>query len=248
MSLMQSLRCSLLCFCGLGSLVSLDAPLSAAKREALELWAGHFPGLCPWDGNMLIRNNGGLISGICLDERRRGYQPKFFFHNLAVPFPDVSLSYAVPLRGRHGIAKEVGFGDSSEACIHDFRAQVPIDVEVTLDFFVRHVAAAWHGEFGPAGQAMLAPNFLRDVITLGFEAESYYLDVVDEVCEALPSLPRTNFHIVGSPEKWKEQLLEVLRSPIEVSVRQNSGELGLPDLPDGGLLVTVIREFWKLFF
>ena len=31
MSLMKSLRCSLLCFCGLGSLVSLDAPLSAQQ-------------------------------------------------------------------------------------------------------------------------------------------------------------------------------------------------------------------------
>lgn len=214
------------------------------KREALAEWAGHFPDLVPWKNQFLIRRNGGLLSGICLDELRdpNAYKPTFFFHNLLVPSPVVTLSYAAPLLLR-GVYKPVKYGDPGES-IATFKKQLPIDQEPSLASFIAHVSAACAGKFG--AQAIYVPHFFRDVITLGSTRESYYLGVIEKCAKAIETLPGINLNLIGSVAEWQADVRHHASCDTDVSIAEQLSKLKLPELSDAGLRVEIVDEFWKL--
>jgi hypothetical protein len=214
------------------------------QRSALQEWAEQFPDFTPWKNQFLIRRNGGLISGICLDKLRdpNAYKPTFFFHNLLVPSPVVTLAYAAPLLSR-GVYKPVKYGHIGES-IKEFRMQVPIDEIPSISKFVDHVSASRAGKHG--AQAIYIPHFFRDVITLGISQEPRYLETIDTAVEVISNLSGINLNLIGSIADWKFELLQLANRDSTAAITDQIKKLKLPAISDGGFRVETVVDFWNI--
>jgi hypothetical protein len=220
------------------------------KKAALEGWALHFPHLRSWKNQFLVKRNGGLVSGICLDETRdpKAYDPKFFFHNLLVPFPVMTIAYQAPLV-LAGVAKRLRYGNPAEEVIHKFKEHLPLSQTGSLTFerFVEHVIAARHGAFG--AQGVYLPHVFRDIITLGSAAgdAAYYRSTLGIAAAKLEATSGFNLAIIGSVHQWRKNVEAAIEQNHEAVAEEQRTALGLPELPDGGLLYQRVENFWECF-
>ena len=215
------------------------------KRAALGQWAEYFEGFESWKNQYLIRRNGGLISGICLDETRdpSAYKPTFFFHNLLIPSPVLTLAYAAPYLVR-GVYKPVKYGTPVDELVPSFREQVPmLSGEVTMLSFVAHAKAAHQGKFG--AQAVYLPHFFRDVITLGvcFGESDYYRRSVHDAASMIGNTNGINMNLIGSVEEWQREIERIVDKDCSRSIDENLQQLQLPQLEDRGLVVERIENY-----
>lgn len=217
------------------------------KRAALTQWSEQFVDFVKWKDKFLICLSGGLISGICLDETRDpgAYKPTFFFHNLLVDSPVVTLSYAAPYV-KNGVYKPVKYGASIEGIVPDFKEQVPALTSgpLTMASFISHVRDAQNGRFG--AQAIYVPNFFRDVITLGvcFGDSNYYRQSISDAVSVIKTKPGINMNIIGSAEKWRDDIQAIVRRDCMNVIASHIEKLRLPALEDRGLSVEVIEKYW----
>lgn len=218
------------------------------KRDLLAKWSAHFPLHQSWKDQFLVRRNGPLLSGICLDLCRdpKTYKPTLFFHNLIVPSPVITLAYAAPLLSR-GVNKPLRYAAFSEADVKEFKCQLTLSCEeLTFDKFFNHVVAARAGKLGT--QAVYLPHALRDVIVVGsfLGDASYYLSVLDHCAEEIEHEPGLNLHIIGSIGQWKESVRDLIGLNYEAAIKKECERHGLAPLPDLGMTYRRPENFWEL--
>jgi len=175
--------------------------------------------------------------------RWRSNSPTFFFHNLLVPSPVLTLSYGSSLLSPRGVKKEVKYSAPGES-ITEFKNQMPISLEPTLANFIYYVLDVKSGKYGVA--AVFVPHFFLDVITLGSSGEAYYLGTIERCAQFIETLSNINFNIIGSVVEWKTHVEHYSNLNAEMSIVENSRELKLPELNDGGLQIDVVENFWEL--
>lgn len=217
------------------------------KKATIEEWASQFTGLEIWKNQFLIRRNGPLIAGICLDEMRdsKTYKPTAFFHNLLIPFPVVSLSYAAPLTSR-GMYLPLKYGGVNEEQVSQFKAQVPwLSEGLSFASFVGHIRAARSGKFG--AQAIYLPHAFRDIASVGAclgDAE-YYNSTLSDAAAAIAEVPNLNLNLIGSVDAWRQETSAILESDFESLVQSNLRKLKLSDLKDDGMPFERIENYWS---
>jgi hypothetical protein len=221
------------------------------KKEALAQWNEHFPELKPWKTQHLLRRNGPLLSGICLD--RTGdpgiYKPTYFIHNLLIPFPVISLSYRAPLLDEYGY-KSVRYGIEGVQVadlVGGFREQVGIlGKDISMPNFVSHARKVRAGKFGM--DTVFLPHLMSDVITIGsIDGDEYYRQTIGDAVSALERRGGPVNNIIGSIQEWKEGLLALLeRRNWVAAVEEEARTHGLPELEDHGFAVERVEEYWKI--
>ncbi|MCP4122645.1 MAG: hypothetical protein GY751_12905 [Bacteroidetes bacterium] len=217
------------------------------KRYSQDLWGSYFGGLKKWGDQFLIRKNGPLISGICLDRTRdpEFYIPTFFYHNLLVQSSVVKLSYAAPLLSR-GVPMALKYCESVEEFAAQLKTQVEaLDEKQTFSKFVNHIAAARRGDFGP--QAVYLPHALRDVILLGgfLGDKEYYESTIDDAAKIIIDTPNINLNMVGSIEEWKETITNLLRQNFNNAIEEHNSELSFPNLDDNEISYSRLKRYWE---
>lgn len=202
------------------------------RRTTLAVWAQALPQYRPWRDRHLLRRFGPLVAGICLDALRdpRRYAPTFFLHNLAAPWPTLTMGYPAPLMAR-GVARRLVHGQPIEQAVQDFVGQVPDIGTAAYGFtdFVAHVRLALHGRFGPVG--VYLPHVYRDVALLGAHGGDvdFFARSLDDACDRLRRQERLNLAPIGSIEAWRADLAARLPAVTGALVEANRGALKLPD-------------------
>lgn len=223
---------------------------AARKKETLNMWGAHFPSHSLWKGQFLIRRNGPVISGLCLNETRDKdyYKPTFFIHNLLVPFPVISLSYAAPLLSR-GVSKSLKYGLPVDDEARGFLEQVPVSQELlTFKKFFEHVVGAYRGLHGNI--SVYLPHALRDIIVIGSSLgdADFYSSCIDDVTEVIESKSKTvNMQIIGSVAHWKEMVKSLIWQDHESVIKAEIHAHKLPEMEDLGMDYHRVSDFWTHF-
>ncbi|WKJ90896.1 hypothetical protein QZJ86_01855 [Methylomonas montana] len=215
------------------------------KRESLEEWSAYFPLYQKWKDQFLIQRNGGVLSGICLDTTRdpKTYKPTFFFHNLLVPSPTITLAYATPLLVR-GVYKPLKYGVSADVDIRDFKNQIKVACEpITFGIFFDHVMEAQR-----CGRGYL-PNTLRDLIIVGSSLgdRDYYVSTLEDAASAIEAKSGINLSIIGSISEWSNTVGSLIKQDHDGTISKQIEVHRLPALEDRGMPYRRIEEFWKSF-
>lgn len=201
------------------------------RAATLDRWAASFPDFTTWNGKFLLRRNGPLLSGICLDEMRdpKTYRPTFFYHNLVCDWPVLTLGYGVSLR-RKGVPKALKYGS-----VADEPAELKDQIEsarlpVTFLLFLKHISEARRGGFGP--MAVYLPHALRDVMSVGayLGDAAFFIVHLASAANLINSSKNVNLQIIGSVDHWARDVGNLLSSNLEARVRQNIQKLRLPSL------------------
>jgi hypothetical protein len=202
------------------------------RRSALENWATAFPSFSIWKDKFLIQRVGPLIAGICLDHTRdpKIYRPTFFFHNLLVEWPVLTLGYGAPVLHRV-VARLLKYDQSVSEVAAQFREQVESTrCPVSFEIFVRHIRDARWEFFGP--QAVYLPHALRDMIAVGsyLDDGDYYRACLDAACTRLAAIPNLSLHIVGSINAWRGDVESLIASCADALVERHQVSLRLPSM------------------
>lgn len=217
-----------------GGTVGATAARAGGRRATLAAWAQALPQYTPWRDRHLLRRFGPLVAGICLDALRdpRRYVPTFFLHNLAAPWPTLTMGYPAPLMAR-GVARRLLHGEPVEPAVQDFTGQVPDIVAPAFGFadFIAHVGRVSSGRFGPVG--LYLPHLLRDVALLGAQGgdADFHARSLDAACDRLRREPRLNLAIIGSIDAWRAELAAGLQAEPGARVAAHRAALALPDMP-----------------
>lgn len=201
------------------------------KQATLEQWAQAFPGYVALGGKFLLKRNGPLLSGICLDDMRNSetYRPTFFYHNLLIDWPVLTLNYGVRLR-RRGVPLAINYGTLHEEQVLLMNQIEAVQHPESFEVFVRHIQATRNGQFGPI--ATYLPHVFRDVMSVGayMGDAGFYISCIDAACQLISSEPNLNLYIIGSVQQWKGEIESLLASDFESIVQENTKKLRLPTL------------------
>jgi len=76
----------------------------AIKKQITRDWQKHFPAFAIYKPMWLLRRVGPVVIGIILerDSSNDIYKPTFHIHNLAIPFPTISLTLSNQLKSKSG--------------------------------------------------------------------------------------------------------------------------------------------------
>jgi hypothetical protein len=221
---------------------------SKEKLMTLEQWRFEFPNLSVWKDQFLIERRGPLVTGVCLDSTRdpQSYKPKFFYHNLTIASPVITLGYAAPLRHR-GVARSVKYGVPVGDLAEAFKVQVEsLRSKITFDVFVKHIVDTRNGVFGPS--AAYLPHALRDISTVGsfLGDTNYFLATLDEAGSSIDAAKDINPNITGSVVDWEKDVLDCINAATEQTVRQNLNALQLPALSKLPMPYARVPHYWTL--
>src|SRR5436190_8831039 len=115
---------------------------SAQILQITKDWKDEFPSLGVYKPLHLLRRNGPLLSGICLDRTSSGdiYKPIFHYHCLLRSCPAISLSLAVQLKAANGTDASVSFRSHESSFAKSAEkmralALLPLDGDITLRQF-----------------------------------------------------------------------------------------------------------------
>lgn len=214
------------------------------KRATLDQWAEAFPCHTPWADKFLLRRNGPLVSGICLDEMRyaKTYRPTFFYHNLLIDWPVLTLGYGASLRHR-GVSKAVNYGSFGDepAGLKDQIESARFPASFAL--FLKHLADARRGAFGP--MAICLPHALCDLMSVGsyLGDAAFFREHLAPAAGLIASASNVNLQIIGSVDQWIRDVGNLLSSNLEERVRQNILKLRLPSLTNESLPYVRPDEF-----
>jgi hypothetical protein len=202
------------------------------KQSALKQWACAFPDHQAWKDKFLLKLTGPVISGLCLDETRdpKIYTPKFFFHNLLIETPGLTIGYSVSLRHR-GVSKSLKYAASIADSPELLKAQIEsARLPISFEIFVRHIQGTIRGDFGPIG--IYLPHAYCDIMSVGsfLGDDGYFRSTLDDVCERIAAIPHLNLHIIGSVAKWRKEVELLLDSCGKDLIERHLTKLRLPPL------------------
>lgn len=206
------------------------------KTATLDLWAAAFPDHTAWNGKFLLRRNGPLLSGICLDEMRdpKTYRPTFFYHNLICDWPVLTLGYSVSLQQR-GVPKALKYGSVGDEPV-GLKDQIEAArLPASFPLFLKHISEARRGAFGP--MAVYLPHALRDVMSVGsyLGDAAFFSSHLSSAADLIISAKNVNLQIIGSVDQWTRDVGNLLSSNLEALVQQSLQKLRLPSLTNESL-------------
>ena len=223
---------------------------SKQKSAALDKWSCEFPELAPIDKYTLAKRSGHLITGICLDGMRDKtiYQPRFFCHNLLVPFPIVSLSYNVPLLDNNGVPQPVKYDAEVSDFAKDLTTNLCLAEAQTFSIFWKHVNNAIKGKYGYGPLATYLPHAVKDLITLNSIRVSQHesLDILEKALLYLESKGNVNFNISGSASEWRQEVEGLIKSEQSELAQENAIALKLDSLEIHPFKYDNVENFWEL--
>lgn len=172
---------------------------ATAKRRITDDWSKCFPNLGVAKPMWLMKRNGPILMGVCLDRTRSNdvYVPSFHVHNLLTPSRAVTLSLYRPLPDdrQPRLKKEIRV-DRHET---DFQAATDLLKRQVVDVSLRETTisrliALYHEYIDSKRDPAIVrypANLFADVITLAFWAGHYAYahEVLDAACAAMRPWP-----------------------------------------------------------
>jgi hypothetical protein len=174
-------------------------PLTAAARKRItEDWKNAFPNLGVYKPMWLMKRNGPLLMGICLDRTRSNdvYIPKFHVHDLISTFPGISLMlyHAVPDERQPRMPRQIRVDRHevmSVAAMASLKSLVPeiSQQDVSLSRILRMYREDLDKNY--RGLAKYPEWMFMDVILLAFWSgyHDYARTVLDGACEVMRFWP-----------------------------------------------------------
>lgn len=222
----------------------MSTTLSKGKKPLTQRWLGLLPALASVQPLFLLRRHGPLLCGVCLDATLRpdAYVPRAFFHNLAQPFPVLSITAAAPALDARGAAMEVKVEDEAKAAAaaqsllaaHPWLQQQRLGLAEVVD----HVADYVAGRFGGVVPFQTAPVELVLQACAWLERPELAQAVREAALAEMTQWPPRAFNIIKSPQAWAERMAPLcspgagpaLRATVEAQVAQHK-LAAVPELP-----------------
>ena len=223
----------------------------ANKRERLKTlkqWAEYFPWLHIWDDQTLIKRNGTIISGICLDRtsEKNKYEAVYFMSIAINESWTYSLNYSQRLIRHNGAVKTLYYDKFNPDDTAEFKKQIPlVEQDISFDDFFTFVEGLY--DYRKTGNSL--PNIahaLQDVSTVGAYCgdKEYCLEqlplckkILDKFEKDDPSLNPVD------TDKWFKETQDLLNSDLHQIVQQNLSEQGVGELQDNGLKYNRIENY-----
>lgn len=203
----------------------MSTTLSKGKKPLTQRWLGLLPALASAQPLFLVRRHGPLLCGVCLDATLRpdGYYPRAFLHNLAQPFPVVSLTGAAPARDERNAMIEVKVDDEAKAAVaaqalrsaHAWLAQ-PV---LTLADVVAHCADYVEGRFGGVVPFQTGPVELVIHACAWVGRPDLATAVRDGALAEMARWPERAFNIVKSADAWSQRMAPLCQPGADASLK-----------------------------
>lgn len=190
-----------------------------AKRRITNDWVEQFPSLQLWKPTRIVRRNGPLIVGICLDRDSEGdnYTPIGHIHSLCIPFPIISLDMAAKY-AKNSVAirvKVVHHAEKFMAAVEAMKCQYPFLTKENLEFNdLIEVAVRFH-EINKGKVPAFNLGSYNSIITAAayLGEKNYAINLLNRKYVEMSKWPKESFNIIGSAEKWRSELLELIENP-----------------------------------
>jgi hypothetical protein len=189
---------------------------TAAKKAITADWAACFPNLGVARPMWLMKRNGPILMGVCLDRTRSNdvYIPVFHVHCLLKPSTALTLELyrSVPDEQQPRLSREIRVDRHAanfHAAVEALKQQTPeiTERETTLS----RLLALYHDYIDARRDPAVVKyprNLFADVITLTFWAghEEYARSVLEEACAAMRSWPAQEIDLPSWRQSIEAQL------------------------------------------
>ena len=190
---------------------------SSNKAKITRDWSGSLDGFEIWKPGHILRCHGPLLTGVCLDSLRdpNVYKPVFHFHNLAYPSETITLSLGGPLlsRGAYQPIKVQSHSENVDDIVSQFKIQYPLVESDRLSFndYLRTISNYLTGKHGVV--AAFRPHIYRDIVLVALycDATDYAIDSLKILYNDLNNRTDYNIRLIGSPEKWREEIMQIIK-------------------------------------
>ena len=216
----------------------------ATKRERLKTlkqWAEYFPEFTLWEDQWLLKQNGIIISGICLNRRseKSKYEAVYVMDIISEPVFHISLNYNRRLGRYNGAIKTLYYNNFNPEDIQEFKRQLPlIEKDITFNDFFTFIEDVYdYDRLGTTSIPSLH-NVLKDIATAGAYCgdKNFYLDQLSLAKRLLDNYYRDS-QILNpvDTDKWINQTEELLNTDFEMNIKKALQKEGLGDMKDHGI-------------
>lgn len=211
------------------------------KKVVTKDWEGMFPSLRTLKPTRLIRRNGPLLVGICLESGSdpEAYTPIAHFHNLCESFSTISLGLAGRVLNYKGLPVSIKVKNHTELYeeyANKVKWEFPYTVKNNIDFneFVIATQKYITGRTIPFQHAPYS-----DIITIAayLGKKDYAIEALENFSAIISEWPERAFNIIGSVEKWRNGLVELVNNAEQLhkTVEQEIIKHKLEGVVDNGL-------------
>jgi hypothetical protein len=212
------------------------------KKIITKEWGNEFPTLTILKPTRLIRRNGPILVGICLDRESNPevYKPIVHIHNLCYIDSDISISLAGYVLSDKGLPTVVKLKYHSETFLH-FVQKIKLDYPFTdkSEMSFNDIVVATQ-KYVTGRTAPYQHKPYNDLITIAayLGKKEYALESLENFSAIISEWPDRAFNIIGSVDKWRNSLLELIDNTdkLRETVDQEIVKHKLVKFMDNGLI------------
>lgn len=209
----------------------------ADKLAITALWQRLIPSVSVMHPLLLAKRHGPLLVGICLDETRDPaiYRPTCFIHNLAAPFPVLTLKLAGYWLNSKGAVLTLKVADeaSATAAARDLAERFPFvaSANMTLNDYLGRTKSYLQdrpriGEDAPFSDAALVAMYVG--------LADYARETVERGASVLATWPVSALR-GETVQSWRDRLTRACGSDLHAVAASEADRHGVSTLPDLGL-------------
>jgi len=190
------------------------------KRSITRDWKEQFPTFIVWKPDRLIKRYGPVLVGICFEPSGSNddYTPIVHMHNLSIPFPTISLALAGRVLDDKGVIKRIDITDHEKKYmqfVDQIQLEYPYIDKDKIDF--NDLVLATHKYL--SGRYILhqtSPYNMIITTAVYLGQMEYAMEALNQFKEIISKWPDRAFNIIGSVDKWREGMLEMINKPDEI--------------------------------
>lgn len=195
-------------------MIKYDAKM---KKHVTKDWLVQFPTFQMWKPTRLLRRHGPLLIGICLEYvgDPTVYRPSVHFHNLCLPFPDISLDMTGFVLCDKQMPCKIRLKDHYSSYV-DYVARIKEEYSYTcnsdIDFNVLVTATHKYlnSHYWFPGQHSPYSNLVTISAYLGHL--DYAMKALDRFAAIISEWPEGCFNIIESADKWHDGILKLIKN------------------------------------
>ncbi|WP_281648510.1 hypothetical protein [Parendozoicomonas sp. Alg238-R29] len=201
----------------------------------MKKWGLYFPQYSSYGDSFLLKRNGPVVHGVCLDTLRGGgdYRSVYFFHNLLFHSPVITLGYPIVLCSDH-TDKRIAYVEKPDDSAQEMTKKVEgFSGGMSLEKLFDHMLKVKNGCYGI--RPIFLPHVYRDIVILCRYLGENIDELISFSIKSLSERDDYNRHIIGDVSSWELELRRLASSDLGSIVLENSRQLKFPVLEDMGL-------------